>query len=240
VNFSPFVYARGRENVAITGTGTIDGNTAAGPWFGFDSRRGPDWDRLQQMAVDGVPPADREFGDGHYLKPNVVQLYDCRNVLILGVSIKNPAMWTIHPVLCTNVTVRDVTVYSRGAMVDGCDPEASKDVHITGCRFDTGDDGIAIKAGRDTDGRRVGVASEDIVIDHHCAFAGRWGAPTVGSAMSGGVRGVFFQDCTVKQGTSYNRSTSSTSRRTSAEAARSRTSTPAGSPRARSIARRSW
>jgi polygalacturonase len=60
---------------------------------------------LQQPAVDDVPPAERKFGDGHHLKPNMVQFYDCRNVLISGVSIKNPAMWTIHPVLCTNVTV---------------------------------------------------------------------------------------------------------------------------------------
>lgn len=202
-NWSPFIYAIDKTNIALTGTGTIDGNAAAGPWFGFDDQRGPDWDRLQQMAVDGVPVAQRQFGDGHFLKPNMIQLYRCTNVLIADLDIRNSAMWAVHPVLCTNVTVSGIKVFTRGAMVDGCDPESCTDVHITGCRFDTGDDGIAIKSGRDTDGRRVGAPSQNIVIDN-CAFLGRWGSITVGSEMSGGVRNVFAQDCTVASGSSYN------------------------------------
>ncbi|SMD06325.1 glycoside hydrolase family 28 protein [Kibdelosporangium aridum] len=202
MNFSPFIYARGQRNVAITGAGTIDGQGPSGPWFDYDGKRGPDWDRLQQMAVDNVPVTSRTFGSGHFLKPNMIQLYECQNVLVEGVNLRNPAMWTIHPVLARNVTVRDVKVYSRGGMVDGCDPEASSDVHITGCQFDTGDDGVAVKSGRDADGRRVGVPSENIVIQN-CTHLGRWGALTVGSEMSGGVRNVFFEDCTIRKGSSY-------------------------------------
>ncbi|TWP47279.1 glycoside hydrolase family 28 protein [Lentzea tibetensis] len=202
MNFSSFIYARKADNIAITGSGTIDGQASSGPWFGYDGKRQPDWEQLQKWAVENKPIADRKFGMGHFLKPNMVTLYECKNILVEGVNLKNSAMWNIHPVLSTNVTVRNVFVYSRGAMVDGCDPEASQYVHITGCRFDCGDDGIAIKAGRDIDGRRVGVASENIVIDN-CSFEGRWGALTVGSEMSGGVRNVFFQDCTVKKGSSY-------------------------------------
>jgi hypothetical protein len=202
-NWSPFIYAIDKTNIALTGTGTIDGNAAAGPWFGFDDQRGPDWDRLQQMAVDGVPINQRQFGDGHFLKPNMIQFYRCTNVLIADLDIRNSAMWAVHPVLCTNVTVSGIKVFTRGAMVDGCDPESCTDVHITGCRFDTGDDGIAIKSGRDTDGRRVGAPSQNIVIDN-CTFLGRWGSITVGSEMSGGVRNVFAQDCTVAPGSSYN------------------------------------
>nr|WP_042187016.1 glycoside hydrolase family 28 protein [Kibdelosporangium sp. MJ126-NF4]CEL17748.1 Polygalacturonase [Kibdelosporangium sp. MJ126-NF4]CTQ91028.1 Polygalacturonase (EC 3.2.1.15) [Kibdelosporangium sp. MJ126-NF4] len=202
VNYSPFVYARGQRNVAITGSGTIDGQGPSGPWFDYDDKRGPDWDRLQQMAVDKVPVTGRIFGSGHYLKPNMIQFYECRNVLVDGVTLRSPAMWTIHPVLASNVTVRNVKVHSRGGMVDGCDPEASSDVHITGCQFDTGDDGVAVKSGRDTDGRRVGVPSENIVIQN-CTHLGRWGALTVGSEMSGGVRNVFFEDCTIRKGPSY-------------------------------------
>ncbi|NUT33294.1 MAG: carbohydrate-binding protein [Hamadaea sp.] len=202
-NWSPFIYALDQTNVAITGAGIIDGNAQNGPWFDFDSQRGPDWDALQQMAVDGVPIAQRQFGDGHYLKPNMIQLYRCTNVLIEGVDIRNSAMWAVHPVLCTNVTVRGIKVFTRGGMVDGCDPESCTDVHIHDCRFDTGDDGIAIKSGRDTDGRRVGAASQNIVIER-CTFLGRWGAVTVGSEMSGGVRNVFAQDCTIQPGASYN------------------------------------
>ncbi|MCT9930262.1 glycosyl hydrolase family 28 protein [Planotetraspora sp. A-T 1434] len=201
-NYSPFIYAYGQTNVAITGPGTIDGNAAAGPWFGFDDQRGPDWDALQQMAVDGVPVNQRQFGDGHYLKPNMIQLYNCTNILIEDVNIKNPAMWTIHPVLSRNVTVRNVKVYSRGAMVDGCDPESCADVLIEGCSFDTGDDGTVIKSGRDIDGRRVGVPSENIVIRNN-KYYGRWGAITVGSEMSGGVRNVFAQDNQIFPGSSY-------------------------------------
>ncbi|WP_037303291.1 glycoside hydrolase family 28 protein [Amycolatopsis orientalis] len=202
VNYSPFVYARGQTNLALTGAGTIDGNAQAGPWFDYDGRRGPDWDRLQQMAVDGVPVEKRRFGDGHYLKPNMIQFYDCRNILVEGLSLRNPAMWTVHPVLSENVTVRDVKIHSRGAMVDGVDPESCADVHIHHCSFDTGDDGTVIKSGRDTDGRRVGVPSERIVIEDN-DYHGRWGAITIGSEMSGGVRDVFAQRNRIHQGSSY-------------------------------------
>ncbi|MBP2478072.1 polygalacturonase [Crossiella equi] len=202
VNFSPFLYAYEAVNIALTGAGRIDGQAANGPWFGFDPRRQPDWERLQQQAVDGVPPDRRVFGQGHFLKPNMIQFYRCRNVLVEGLDIRNPAMWTIHPVLCRNVTVRGVRVHSRGGMVDGCDPESSRDVLVTGCVFDTGDDGVVVKSGRDTDGRRVGVPSQDIVV-RDCTFLGRWGAIAVGSEMSGGVRNVFAEDITIKPGPDY-------------------------------------
>ncbi|MGW6497420.1 glycosyl hydrolase family 28 protein [Nonomuraea angiospora] len=201
-NYSPFIYARNQTDLALTGTGTIDGNAAAGPWFGFDDQRGPDWDRLQQQAVDGVPVEQRQFGDGHFLKPNLIQFYGCRNILVEDLDIRNPAMWTIHPVLSRNITVRRVKIYSRGAMVDGVDPESSSDVLIEGCTFDTGDDGTVIKSGRDTDGRRVGVPSTDIVIRDN-TYYGRWGAITVGSEMSGGVRNVFAENNRILAGSSY-------------------------------------
>ncbi|MFI7114564.1 glycosyl hydrolase family 28 protein [Nonomuraea sp. NPDC050227] len=201
-NYSPFIYARGQTNLALTGTGTIDGNAAAGPWFGFDSQRGPDWDLLQQQAVDGVPVEERQFGDGHYLKPNMIQLYDCTNILIEDLNLRNPAMWTVHPVLSRNITLRRIKIYSRGAMVDGVDPECCSDVLIEGCSFDTGDDGTVIKSGRDTDGRRVGVPSTGIVIRDN-DYYGRWGAITVGSEMSGGVHDVFAENNRIHAGSDY-------------------------------------
>ncbi|MCK2239536.1 MULTISPECIES: glycoside hydrolase family 28 protein [unclassified Crossiella] len=202
MNYSPFIYAYEATNVALTGSGRIDGQAANGPWFDFDPKRQPDWEKLQKQAVDNVPPDKRVFGGGHFLKPNMIQFYRCRNVLVEGLDIRNPAMWTVHPVLCRNVTVRGVTIYSRGGMVDGVDPEASADVHVTGCTFDTGDDGVVIKSGRDIDGRRVGVPSENIVVEK-CTFLGRWGAIAVGSEMSGGVRNVFAQDITIRPGPNY-------------------------------------
>ena len=201
-NYSPFIYAYNQTNVAISGAGTLDGQSSKGPWFEWDKKRDPDWQVLQKMAVDDVPVPDRKFGDGHFLKPNMIQFYKCTNILVEGVSIRNPAMWSVHPVLSRNITIRNISIYSRGGMVDGCDPEASADVHIHHCTFDTGDDAVVVKAGRDIDGRRVGVPSENIVVER-CTMLGRWGAVTVGSEMSGGVRNVFFQDCMIKPGPSY-------------------------------------
>ena len=202
MNFSPFVYAFGQTNVAVTGTGTLDGQGPSGPWPDWAKNRSDDWTRLQQLAVDGVDPRKRVFGQGHRLAPSFIQFYRCTNVLIDGVHLRNSAMWNLHPVLCTNVTISNVNVFSRGATVDGCDPEACTDVHVTGCTFDTGDDGVVIKSGRDVDGRRVGVPCANVVIEHN-RFLGRWGAITVGSEMSGGVKNVFAQNNTIAKGSSY-------------------------------------
>jgi polygalacturonase len=204
MNFSPFIYAFNRTNIAVTGTGTLDGQGPSGPWPGWASNgnRDADWTKLQQMAVDGVDPHKRVFGQGHKLAPSFIQPYLCTNVLIDGVHIKNSAMWNVHPVLSKNVTISNLNVFSRGATVDGCDPEACTDVHVTGCTFDTGDDGVVIKSGRDIDGRRVGIPSSSIVIENN-HFLGRWGAITVGSEMSGGVKNVWAQNNTIKKGSSY-------------------------------------
>jgi polygalacturonase len=114
----------------------------------------------------------------------VIQFYRCENVLVSDVTIVDPPMWTIHPVLSRDVTVRGVTVHSTLYNTDGCDPEACTDVHMSDCRFDTNDGCIAVKSGRDEDGIRVGVPSSNIVIE-------RWGGVAIGSEMSGGVRNVF-------------------------------------------------
>ncbi|MGO4758737.1 glycoside hydrolase family 28 protein, partial [Streptomyces sp. 2MCAF27] len=98
--------------------------------------------------------------------------------------------------LSHNVTVRDVTVDSTLYNTDGCDPECCSDVLITGCRFNTNDDCVAVKSGRDEDGHRVGVESRNIVV-RDCRFSGRWGGMTVGSEMSGGVRDVFAENCEI-------------------------------------------
>jgi polygalacturonase len=103
-------------------------------------------------------------------------------------------MWEIHPVLCTNVTVRGVTVRSLGTNNDGCDPESCRDVLIEDCVFETGDDCIAIKSGRNNDGRRIGVPSENIVI-RRCTMKDGHGGVTMGSEVSGSVRNVFIEDC---------------------------------------------
>nr|WTB28488.1 glycoside hydrolase family 28 protein [Streptomyces sp. NBC_00830] len=196
-NYSPFVYARGQHDIAVTGPGTLDGQASRGvweSWYRTSGLQGPDQRLLREMGANDVPVDERVFGGGHYLRPAMLQFHGCENVLVEGVTITDPAMWTINPVLCTNVTVKDVTVTSFLYNTDGVDPECSRDVLITGCRFDTTDDCVAVKSGRDADGRRVGVPSENIVV-RNCLFSGRWGGITIGSEMSGGARNIFTENC---------------------------------------------
>ena len=203
MNYSPLVYAFEQENVAITGKGTLDGSATWETWWAWNdkSKGEPTWQladrkQLDRQGTDGVPVAKRVYGEGHFLRPNFIQTYRCKNVLIEGVTIINSPMWEIHPVLCTNVTVRGVTVRSLGTNNDGCDPESCRDVLIEDCVFETGDDCIAIKSGRNNDGRRVGVPCENIVI-RRCTMKDGHGGVTMGSEVSGGVRNVFVSDCTM-------------------------------------------
>ena len=130
------------------------------------------------MGEADVPVAQRIFGEGHHLRPNFVQPYRCNNVLIEGIRITNSPMWVLTPTLCNNVIVRNVTVDTTGAPnTDGCDPDSCTDVLIDHCVFNTGDDCIAIKAGRDHDGRRVNVPCENILI-RNCRFEAGHGGIT--------------------------------------------------------------
>jgi polygalacturonase len=205
MNYSPFIYAFEQENIAITGQGTLDGQANSDAWWPWNRRAQYGWREgepnqrkartsLVQMIEAGVPVPQRLFGDGSYLRPQFIQPYRCRNVLIEGVTIRNSPMWEIHPVLCRNVTVEGVSISSHGPNNDGCDPESCTDVLIRNCYFDTGDDCIAIKSGRNADGRRLNAPAENIVIQG-CQMKDGHGAITVGSEISGGVRNLFAEDC---------------------------------------------
>jgi hypothetical protein len=158
-----------------------------------------DQERLRAMAEAGVPVERRVFGAGHNLRPNLIQFHGCAGVLVEGVTLRDGPMWTIHPLLSSNVTIRGVTIQSRVPNGDGIDPESSKDVHIVDCRFFTRDDGVALKAGRNADGRALGIPCENVVIQR-CKVEGVRGARNgmaIGSEMSGGVRNVFIEDCVI-------------------------------------------
>lgn len=194
MNYSPFIYAYDEENIAITGAGTFDGQAGPKHWWPWKGSGNKDQNSLRQIAEEGVPAAERVFGEGHELRPNFVQPHRCKNVLIEGVTFTNSPMWNITPVLCENVTIRGVTVNSHGPNNDGCDPESCRNVLVENCLFDTGDDCIAIKSGRNTDGRRIGVPSENIVI-RNCQMKDGHGGVVLGSEMSGGIRNVFVENC---------------------------------------------
>ena len=205
MNYSPLIYAYEQKNIAITGNGVLDGQGSDANWWSWKGKKDYGWNdelphqkndrnKLFKLAEDNVPPEERVFGEGHYLRPNFVQPYKCKNILIEGVTFKNSPMWFIHPVLCNNVTVKDVTVEGLGPNNDGCNPESSKNVLIKNCFFNTGDDCIAIKSGRNTDGRRVNVGSENIIIQD-CIMKEGHGGVVMGSEITGGVRNVFAENC---------------------------------------------
>ncbi|MFL6337349.1 MAG: glycoside hydrolase family 28 protein [Pyrinomonadaceae bacterium] len=201
MNYSPFIYAFEQQNIAVTGKGTLDGSASDENWWKWARRLGSnpaqataDVGRLREMGNTGVPVSQRVFGAGHYLRPPFIEPYRCRNILIEGVTIINSPFWEVHPTLSQNVTVRGLNIRSHGPNNDGCDPESSKDVLIEDCIFDTGDDCIAIKSGRDDDGRRVGVASENIIV-RNCTMKDGHGGVVIGSEISGDCRNVFVEDC---------------------------------------------
>jgi polygalacturonase len=211
MNYSPLVYAFECEDVAVTGEGTLDGQADDAhwwPWKGVTTGKradvtknndGPapqlaDRNKLFQQGEDGVPVAQRVFGQGHFLRPSFIEPYRCKNVLIEGVTLKNAPFWVTHPTLCTNVIVRGIKVASHGPNNDGCDPESCRDVLIEDCIFDTGDDCIALKSGRNADGRRLAAPVENVVV-RNCVMKDGHGGITVGSEITGGARNIFAEKC---------------------------------------------
>ena len=207
MNYSPLIYAFNKHNVAVTGKGTFNGQASSENWWawcgslrygwkkGMPSQADPaNRDQLVDMAEKGIPVAERIFGEGHYLRPNFIEFFECTDVLLKDIKIINSPFWEIHPIKSTNVTIDGVSIKSHGPNNDGCDPEYSKNVFIKNCTFDTGDDCIAIKSGRDADGRRVAIPSENIVVQNCRMFDGHGGV-TIGSEISAGVRNVFVENC---------------------------------------------
>lgn len=208
MGYSPLIYAYGQTNIAVTGEGTVDGQanrTTWWPWKGSNFSS-VDWgvagvptqeaarNKLMQDMENNVPVAQRVYADGSYLRPVFVQPYNCTNVLIEGITITNAPFWLLNPVRCENVTIDGVTFASIGPNSDGCDPESCKNVVIKNCFFDTGDDCIAIKSGRNADGRRLNIPSENILISN-CKMRNGHGGVVIGSEISGGVRNVFVENC---------------------------------------------
>jgi polygalacturonase len=194
-NYSPFIYAYKKKNIAITGQGTLDGNADKDHWWPW-TKKPKDREYLGEMNKKQTPVKKREFGAGHYLRPVFIQPFDCKNVLIKGVTIRRSPMWEINPVLSENVIVSNVHIKSLGPNNDGIDPESSKNVWIKNCYFNTGDDCIAIKSGRNQDGRRIGKPSENIIIEDSRMKNGHGGI-VIGSEVSGGVNNVYAQHLTM-------------------------------------------
>ena len=209
MNYSPLIYAYKKKNIAITGKGTLNGqanNTNWWPWcgkstYGWEQGKPCQNDeqnrlRLIKLAEDHVPFEQRVFGNDHYLRPTFIEPFECEKVLIHGVSIINAPFWLIHPMKSIYVVIDSVTVNSHGPNNDGCDPEYSKNVIIKNSTFNTGDDCIAIKSGRDAEGRRIAIKSENIVVQN-CKMIDGHGGVVIGSEVSAGVSNVYVENCSM-------------------------------------------
>jgi len=199
MNRSPMIYANGEHNIALTGTGTLDA-AATSSW-----NKGSDRAYLETLVSQGVPPQQRIVpGSGHNLRSTFVEPYNCDTVLIQGITLRNSMFWQLHPTLCRNVTVDQVSTDPSTAHsnTDGCDPESVDHMVIKNCDLGAHDDNIAIKSGRDADGRRVNVPTQNLVV-FGCRMNGNWGAITCGSEQTGGIRNVYAYKCTTVGATKF-------------------------------------
>lgn len=207
----PMIHSHYQENVAITGEGTavidINGHEMAkwgkttsiedaGDFLLGTNGETPDFsdvNRLREMGDKLVPLSERIFGEGTKLRTSAIEFCSCSRVLISGITLKNCPFWCIHPLYCEDVIINNVKIDSNYPNNDGISPESSKRVVIENCEFNTGDDAVAVKSGRDADGRRIGRPAEDIVI-RNCKMKTRGNGVCIGSEISGGVKNIFMSD----------------------------------------------
>lgn len=195
--YSPLIYAYQVQDVAVTGKGTLDGNEDSEfhPWY--DKQR-PDMDALRAMGAAGNPVEERQFAEGHFLRPSMLQIVDAQRVLLEDYTIKNSPFWINHLVYTDHAIVRGLKVDSMFPNNDGIDVDSSRYVIVENNYFRTGDDSVVIKSGRDYDGRQVGRPSEYVVVRNN-DMGGEDGI-ALGSEMSGGIRHVYFTDNILRSG----------------------------------------
>lgn len=205
-NARPLIYAYGETNIAITGKGTIDGQGSKEAWWpmcgaprygwkeGMVAQRNGGRERLLMYGETNTPIYKRIMTPEDGMRPQLINLYSCNTVLIEDVTLLNSPFWVIHPLFCESLIVRGVNIFNRGPNGDGCDPESCKNVLIENCVFDTGDDCIAIKSGRNNDGRKWNIPSENIIV-RGCKMKNGHGGVVIGSEISGGYRNLFVENC---------------------------------------------
>ena len=191
-NYSPFIYTFQQKNIAITGKGEIDGE-ASETWATWKKNQNNDKLLSRKMNNENVPLEERKFGEGHLLRPHLIQFYECENVLVDGIKITDSPFWCLHLIYSKNIIVRNVIYDAQNVNNDGIDPESSENILIEDIEFNNHDDNIAIKAGRDLEARTLNRPSKNIII-RNCKFGG-YNAFAVGSEMSGGVNNVFVENC---------------------------------------------
>ena len=191
-NYSPLIYANNVENIAITGNGIIDGE-AKNTWIKWKPLEKKDQLLTREMNHKNTPIKERIFGEGHFLRPQLIQFFNSKNILVENVQIEDSPFWCIHLLKSKSITIRGLKYNAHNNNNDGIDPEYSSDILIENVLFDNADDNVAIKAGRDNEGRsNSNTPSENIVI-RNCEFKGLH-AIVIGSEMSAGVRNVYVEN----------------------------------------------
>jgi polygalacturonase len=211
------------ENVAITGSGVIDGN--GDYWRMISKERLTESQWKKKVASGGLVGADgrmwmpsekakkgletknngeitegktlKDFEDiKDFLRPNMIVFVNCKKVLLEGVTFQNSPAWCLHPLMCTDLTVRNAVVNNpeNAQNGDGIDVESCKNVLIEGSTFECGDDGICIKSGRDEEGRKRAMPTENVIVRNNIVYHAHGGF-VIGSEMSGGARNIFVYDC---------------------------------------------
>ena len=192
-NYSPLIYAYECSNIAITGEGTIDGEGGR-TWKTFKAKEAAGKNRSREMNHNNIALQERKFGDGYFLRPQMIQFFNCRNILVENIRIENSPFWCLHLLKSQSITIRGVQYKSLNHNNDGIDPEYTKDVLIENVSFDNGDDNVAIKAGRDHEGRANSATPSENIVIRNCNFKGLHGV-VIGSEMSAGVQNVFVENC---------------------------------------------
>ena len=209
--FAPLINAQNANNLTITGRGTLDGQGKK--WWDFDNplitearstgkiTHVTDIQRQWEEANKGLVVDDyfKPTIERRFFRPPFIQFYECENILIEGVTIKNSPFWTINPEFCNNLVVHGITINNpskdpKGPNTDGINPSSCSNVRISDCFISVGDDCITIKSGRDADGRKYGRSCENITITNCVMLAGHGGV-VIGSEMSGGVKKVTISNC---------------------------------------------
>ena len=192
-NYSPLIYANNCSNIAITGEGTIDGDGSK-IWNSFKSKEKADKLLTREMNHRSTPVEERKFGAGHFLRPQLIQFLNCKNILVENVTIEDSPFWCLHLLKSESITVRGLKYSAFNANNDGIDPEYAKDVLIENIDFNNADDNIAIKAGRDHEGRSNAAFSSQNIVIRNCRFKGLHGV-VLGSEMSAGIKNIYIENC---------------------------------------------
>lgn len=192
-NYSPMIYGYQCANIAITGEGSIEG---AGDtiWSTFKSKEGPAKMKSRQMNHDRTPVKERQFGNNSFLRPPMIQFFNCKQILVENITIKNAPFWCLHLLQSQNVILRGLQYQSHNFNNDGIDIEYTKNVLIENITFDNGDDNIAIKSGRDVEGRDNATTPSENIVIRNCNFKGLHGV-VMGSEMSAGIQKVYVENC---------------------------------------------